>query len=68
MTTSVPVRDSHVLITGGAGLIGSTIADQLVDAGVGRIVVLDNLTRGRMANLDRRHGLGHRRVRRRRHP
>ncbi len=52
MTTSVPVRDSQVLITGGAGLIGSTIADQLVDAGVGRIVVLDNLTRGRMANLD----------------
>ena len=68
MTTSVPVRDSQVLITGGAGLIGSTIADQLVDAGVGRIVVLDNLTRGRMANLDQRDGIGPRRVRRRRHP
>jgi len=34
-------------------LIGSTIADQLVDAGADRIVVIDNLTRGRLANLER---------------
>ncbi|ATE58066.1 NAD-dependent epimerase [Actinosynnema pretiosum] len=45
------MRDARVLITGGAGLIGSTIADQLVDEGVAEIVVLDNLVRGRMANL-----------------
>ncbi|GAA2667647.1 MULTISPECIES: SDR family NAD(P)-dependent oxidoreductase [Actinosynnema] len=45
------LRDARVLITGGAGLIGSTIADQLVDEGVAEIVVLDNLVRGRMANL-----------------
>ena len=40
-----------VLVTGGAGLIGSTIVDQLFDAGAGEVRVLDNLVRGRMANL-----------------
>jgi UDP-glucose 4-epimerase len=44
---------SRVLITGGAGFIGSTIADQLVGEGVDRIVVIDNFVRGRRSNLDR---------------
>jgi UDP-glucose 4-epimerase len=39
-------------VTGGAGTIGSTLVDQLVTAGATRIVVLDNLVRGRRANLD----------------
>jgi UDP-glucose 4-epimerase len=47
----VQVRDSRVLITGGAGLIGSHIADQLIRAGVGEIAVLDNLVRGGLGNL-----------------
>src|SRR5262245_19208280 len=41
----------RVLITGGAGLIGSHIADALVDAGATEIVVLDDFTRGRRENL-----------------
>jgi len=41
-----------VLITGGAGVVGSTITDQLVRAGAGEIVVFDNLGRGRPENLD----------------
>ena len=45
------LHDARVLITGGAGLVGSTIADQLVGAGVREIVVLDNMVRGRLANL-----------------
>jgi UDP-glucose 4-epimerase len=45
------MRDSRVLITGGAGLIGSHIADQLVQESVGEIVVLDNFVRGRRENL-----------------
>ena len=41
----------RVLITGGAGLIGSHIADGLVRSGTPEIVVLDNFTRGRRENL-----------------
>ena len=40
-----------VLVTGGAGTIGSTIVDQLLDLGVGHVRILDNLTRGRRENL-----------------
>ncbi len=40
-----------VLVTGGAGTIGSTIVDQLLDAGVGEVRILDNLVRGRRGNL-----------------
>lgn len=43
---------STVLVTGGAGLIGSHIVDQLIDRGAREIRVLDNLVRGRMDNLD----------------
>ncbi len=46
------MNGARVLITGGAGMIGSTIAEQLAPTDVGEIVVLDNFVRGRMANLD----------------
>ncbi len=42
---------STVLVTGGAGLVGSHLVDQLIDQGVGEIRVLDNLVRGRRDNL-----------------
>jgi len=42
---------NRALITGGAGLIGSHIADRLVTEGFDEIVVLDNFTRGRQQNL-----------------
>ena len=35
------------LVTGGAGTIGSTLVDQLLDAGAAQVRVLDNLVRGR---------------------
>lgn len=41
----------RVLITGGAGLIGSHIADALVRAGATEIVVFDDFSRGRRENL-----------------
>jgi len=40
-----------VLVTGGAGAIGSNVTDELVLAGADEIVVLDNLVRGRLENL-----------------
>ena len=46
------MNHKRALITGGAGLIGSHIADQLVGEGIQEIVVLDNLTRGRRQNLE----------------
>lgn len=45
------MQNQRVLITGGAGLIGSHIADQLSERGVREIVVLDNFVRGRRENL-----------------
>jgi UDP-glucose 4-epimerase len=42
---------ARVLITGGAGLIGSHVADLLVRADAGEIVIFDNLSRGRFENL-----------------
>jgi UDP-glucose 4-epimerase len=46
------MRGSRCLITGGAGLVGSHIADLLVHEDVGEIVVLDNLVRGSRQNLE----------------
>ncbi len=50
--TEFSLRDSRVLITGGAGLVGSHIADRLANEGVAEVVVLDNFVRGMMANLE----------------
>ncbi|MDQ6822019.1 MAG: SDR family NAD(P)-dependent oxidoreductase [Actinomycetota bacterium] len=47
------MRGQRILVTGGAGTIGSHIVDQLVDAGAAEIVVLDNFVRGRQQNLAR---------------
>lgn len=52
MAASVELAGSVALVTGGAGLIGSTITDQLLAAGAERVRVLDNLSRGRLANLE----------------
>ena len=45
------LQGATALVTGGAGTIGSTVVDQLLDAGVAEVRVLDNLVRGRRANL-----------------
>jgi UDP-glucose 4-epimerase len=46
------VQGANVLVTGGAGTIGSTLVDQLLEAGAAHVDVVDNLVRGRRANLD----------------
>ena len=51
MSAAVPAEGGRFLVTGGAGTIGSTVVDRLVEAGAAKVVVLDNLVRGRLANL-----------------
>ncbi|MCT9819003.1 NAD-dependent epimerase/dehydratase family protein [Microbacterium sp. W1N] len=46
------IEGTSILVTGGAGTIGSTLVDQLLEAGAAHVDVLDNLVRGRLANLD----------------
>jgi UDP-glucose 4-epimerase len=49
----VELRDSRILLVGGAGLIGSHILDQLVEGDAGEIVIFDNFVRGSRANIER---------------
>ncbi len=46
-----PLDGTRVLVTGGAGFVGSHIVDLLVDAGCARVTVIDNMVRGRPENL-----------------
>lgn len=46
-----------VLVTGGAGFVGSHVVDRLVAEGE-HVVVLDDLSTGRLANLERGIGVG----------
>ena len=53
------LRNARVLVTGGAGLIGSHIVDRLVRESAAEVVVLDTLVRGRRENLAGAIGGGH---------
>jgi len=45
------LKGKRILVVGGAGLIGSHIVDQLIDADVAEVVVYDNFFRGVRDNL-----------------
>jgi UDP-glucose 4-epimerase len=47
-----PIQGTRILITGGAGFVGSATADQLLDAGAAEVRVLDNFVRGSLRNLE----------------
>jgi UDP-glucose 4-epimerase len=45
------IAGKRYLITGGAGVVGSTIADRLVEGGAAEVIIVDQFSRGRPANL-----------------
>jgi UDP-glucose 4-epimerase len=53
MSVTAPrdLAGTRCLVTGGAGFIGSHIVDLLVQAGCAEILVIDDMVRGRPANL-----------------
>ncbi len=48
----VDLSNVAVLVTGGAGFIGSNIVEYLLFHGVGKVRVLDNLSNGHLRNLE----------------
>ena len=47
------LTDTRILVTGGAGFVGSHVVDRLLDEDVAEVIVLDNFVRGNRANLAR---------------
>lgn len=47
----IRIAGAQILVTGGAGFVGSTIVDQLVSAGAAEVRVLDNFVRGSWENI-----------------
>jgi UDP-glucose 4-epimerase len=46
----------RILVTGGAGFIGSHLIDRLVSTVSGNVIVVDNFSRGQIAHLDHLNG------------
>lgn len=45
------IKGSNILVTGGAGFIGSHLSDRLISLGAKKVVILDNLFLGSLDNI-----------------
>jgi len=46
------LKEKKILVIGGAGFIGSHVVQELLKEEVAEVVIFDNLTRGKISNLD----------------
>ena len=46
------IKGSKILVTGGAGFIGSHLADRLLAEGADKLVIIDNLFLGKLKNIE----------------
>ena len=46
------LKNKRILITGGAGFVGSHILDQLLEIDVKHVVLIDNMVRGSLRNIE----------------
>jgi len=53
-----PIEGAKILITGGAGFVGSATVDQLLESGAVEVRVLDNFIRGNLRNLEHAKRIG----------
>lgn len=51
MNNRPQIKNSTILVTGGAGFIGSHLVDRLIEEGAGEVIVIDNLFVGSEENL-----------------
>ena len=58
MSARPAIKGSTILVTGGAGFIGSHLVDRLLQDGASEVVVVDNLFTGSEANIARHLGRG----------
>jgi len=47
------LKDKNVLVTGGAGFIGSHLCDAIMKESVAKLISVDNLFLGKESNLDK---------------